>query len=430
MLQIDVRDGTDTTGAIKNYTDQVLEHRMVDLTNAPAARRRLEQRVAQAILQSQKDLIDEVNGRPNVSVNDAFFDKARGQPREAPKVVRKQSTPMDAPWLLDRASEEFLKEIRVRRRDKGYFAVRTTMRLMRSFFGSKADVRKLRRADCRSFREFVMSLPTNYTKGYRGIEPKDIPAIRRSEHDLMSYGNVNKTLDHVSLFMNWLEAEEIVEQVPQLRSLKLKDPVSEKEKRKPFQADHLKLIFGSDRMRAERESQSMFFWCSVVGLYHGLRLDEIVSLDASCVTEIDGHPIIQVKLPNEVRDQTIRGGTKTVPRYLPMHPILVGLGLPEFARSRPLGEMLFAEARRNADGYFSDDMSEDFRTFVHELGVPKGGPTFHSLRHNFRDAMSNADLSDQVAAYLGGWKLRGVMNTTYGSHDLRPIHREGIEKVG
>ena len=63
------------------------------------------------------------------------------------------------------------------------------------------------------------------------------------------------------------------------------------------------------------------------------------------------------------------------------------------------------------------------------LGIPPKGPTFHSLRDCFRDAMSEADLSQEVSAFFGGWKLPGVMNEVYGSSKLRRSYKSQIDKI-
>ncbi len=128
--------------------------------------------------------------------------------------------------------------------------------------------------------------------------------------------------------------------MPSSKNLTLRDPVSEKEKRLPFTLDQLRQIFTSPLMRAEAGNQSMFFWCHVIDLYHGLRLNEIAGMDADCIADVEGIPCIEIRVPDTVLDRETHGGTKTIPRTLPMHWVLIELGLPKFASNRPTGAKL------------------------------------------------------------------------------------------
>ena len=326
-------------------------------------------------------------------------------------------------------TEEFLREVRLRRRDKGFVAIAASMRLLGEFFGPDMDVKRIRRRQCNQFRDFVMSMPSNYRKRYPKAPIKDIPALRRPEHDLMSYANVNKILRHLIQFLRWCEEMEVIDRAPSSQNLTLRDPVSEKEKRLPFTQEQLQRIFTSGFMKTEASNRSMFFWCWMIGLYHGLRLNEIAGMDADCITMINNTPCIEVRIAEEVLDRETHGGTKTISRTLPMHWILIELGLPEFASTRPTGAKLFEEVKAGADGYVSRDVSDKTRTFLDTLGMPTGGPTFHSLRHCFRDAMTEADLPQDVTAFLGGWTLPGTMNAVYGSSKLRKSYKAQLDQV-
>ena len=57
-----------------------------------------------------------------------------------------------------------------------------------------------------------------------------------------------------------------------------------------------------------------------------------------------------------------------------------------------------------------------------ELGAKTEKTSFHSLRHNFRDAMSNAGVPEEFAFALGGWKKeRSNTGNKYGSRP--PVNR-------
>ena len=422
--------GGDKFGAARVLTNQILEDRMIDLSGAPKARERLQQRISEVIAQVQHDLLDMIEGYPAQHADPSLLDPETRLPRRPSfQVDGRPGSTGPVKNTLANLSEEFLKEVRLRRRDKGYSAMVASMRLLVEFFGPDMDARRIRRRECAQFREFVMSLPTNYRKRYPRLSVTEIPANPRPEHELMSYANVNKILRHLIQFLGWCEEMEVIERAPSNKNLTLREPVSEKEKRQPFTEDQLQQIFSSSFMRQEACNRSMFFWCYVIGLYQGLRLNEIAAMSADSIVVVDGTHCMDVRIPDGVLDRDTPGGTKTIPRSLPMHWVLVELGLPEFASDRPPGAKLFAEARAGADGYLSRDVSDKTRTFLDILGMPTGGPTFHSLRHCFRDAMTEADLSQDVSAFLGGWKLSGTMNAVCGSSKLRKSYKDHLDRV-
>lgn len=424
--------GEDTFGLAEDFTEEILARRMIDISRSPASREKLKRRIMDALVQVQIDLIDMITGKTGKRTDPSLLDPETRLPRAVKNDPDgRAGTTRHVKNTLSALTEEFLGEIRLRRRDKGYQAVSASMRLLVGFFGPDIGVRRLRRRECNRFRFFVLELPSNYTKRYPNVgDVRLIPSMRKPEHDLMSYANVNKILRHLIQFLGWLEQVEVIERAPSTKNFTLRDPIPDKEKRRPFTDDQLHRIYGSARMKAEAMAQSMFYWSYLIGLYQGIRLNEIARLDPEDIIEVDGSPCFAIKVPNEISTGEAPGGTKTIARTLPMHWVLTRLGLPEFARSRPRGAKLFQEARRGPDGYFSGDVSDQTRGFLDSLGIGKGGPTFHSLRHNFRDAMSDADLSQEVSAYLGGWSLPGVMNEVYGSTRMRPTLKRELDKIG
>ena len=422
--------GGDLLGLAEDFTDEILDQRLIDISRSPKSRKRLQQRVAEVVAQVQIDLLAMINGKSSWNYDSSLIDPDRKLPREPSfEVDGRPGATRNVKHTLDPLTDEFLSEVRLRRRDKGFVAIKASMKLIKEFFGPDMDVRRIRRRQCNQFRDFMMGMPSNYTKRYPRKAIRDIPGLRKPEHDVMSYANINKIIRHLIQFLGWCEEMEVIDRAPSSKNLVLPDPVSEKEKRQPFTPDQLRQIFTSPLMQAEASRRSMFFWCYVIGLYHGLRLNEIAGLDAGCVVNVDGTPCLDVRVQGEILDQSKPGWTKTLPRTLPLHWVLIELGLPAFASSRPKGAKLFDEAKIGVDGYWSSDVSDRTRAFLDSLGIPPGGPTFHSLRHCFRDAMSEADLSQEVSAFFGGWKLPGVMNEVYGSSKLRKSYKSQIDKV-
>jgi len=67
---------------------------------------------------------------------------------------------------------------------------------------------------------------------------------------------------------------------------------------------------------------------------------------------------------------------------------------------------LFPELEPDSLGYLSGTFSKwfnDKRRFLGKLGMAGTGVSFHSFRHNYRDALREADISLERVRALGGW---------------------------
>jgi hypothetical protein len=77
---------------------------------------------------------------------------------------------------------------------------------------------------------------------------------------------------------------------------------------------------------------------------------------------------------------------------------------------------IFPDLRPGANGYYSDPFS---KWFGRDLKGPAVAAytkktTFHSLRHNYRDALRDTEMSGEMVRALGGWSGGGTSDD-YGS---------------
>ena len=108
-------------------------------------------------------------------------------------------------------------------------------------------------------------------------------------------------------------------------------------------------------------------------------------------------------------------------RFVPVHPELQRMGFLQYAeRMRQSGsKKVFPELRVGAGGYYSNTMSEWFSRFLKTVGAKERRTSFHSFRHNYRDALREADISRERVRALGGWSGDGGAEDDYGG-GLRP----------
>ncbi len=82
------------------------------------------------------------------------------------------------------------------------------------------------------------------------------------------------------------------------------------------------------------------------------------------------------------------------------------------ARQCANGEVLFPDLKPDARGYFSDGFQKWFGRHLIQIGAKKPKTSFHSFRHNFRDALRESDVKRDSVLALGGWA--GGIEETYG----------------
>jgi len=206
----------------------------------------------------------------------------------------------------------------------------------------------------------------------------------------------------------------------------------------PFSSAQLQIIFNSplftgcrsQRLRTEPGETDMsgtsWFWLPLLGLWTGARLNELCQLR---VEDVDREgDILFLRLQEGSDTQRIKGGKK---RNVPLHPELVRLGFPTYvdAKRRCDSDRVFPDLKIDAKGYYSDRSSKDFSAYIKKLGAKTDKTSFHSFRHNFKDACRHAGVNPDINDILLGHALPGMAGR-YGDGNI-PLLRlhEAICKI-
>ncbi len=98
-------------------------------------------------------------------------------------------------------------------------------------------------------------------------------------------------------------------------------------------------------------------------------------------------------------------------RYVPIHSVLLHIGFIDFLEEAKLSgrQKLFPRAHMDRRGLFSQRYSSWFtQKFLKSQYLYRPETTFHSFRHNFRDALRSADASVFMMKEVCGWAMSGV----------------------
>nr|WP_155988164.1 site-specific integrase [Brevundimonas sp. EAKA] len=302
-----------------------------------------------------------------------------------------------------------------------------------SVWGEDRLLTSIDRAACRRLLEVLRCLPSNPQKRFPALSAVQAAAKAKASglKSTLSPGSVNGYMAKLRALMKFAVNEGWIDRNPAL-GLNVSDPVRERDKRLPFSEEQLQHIFnapifrgcvddgwhyavpGGNRPRRAR------FWIPLIGLYSGMRLNEICQLDVADIQVVEGVLCFLVRAdPTEAGRKRLK--TKTSERVVPVHPTLLRLGFSQYlaARREQNSQKLFPELRASATGYFSDSFSKWFRRFLASAGAEAPRTCFHSFRHCFRDALRRAKVQHEIGLALGGWSAGGsagnLTAAAYGS---------------
>jgi hypothetical protein len=169
----------------------------------------------------------------------------------------------------------------------------------------------------------------------------------------------------------------------------------------------------------------------LVALLTGMRQGELVWLQPKDIVEIDGHTVIDLRLPLIIgRKEVARSlKTETSPRIVALHPFLKEAGFIDFAKGRR--GWVFGEYHRRAKDP-SHSAQKQMGGWIVKLGIHETHKhVFHSLRHNAKHWVRvgvGGDFSKLIADKQCG-HAPGSVGDGYGFPVLQSDELELIEAL-
>jgi integrase len=315
---------------------------------------------------------------------------------------------------------------------------RAALLLVERFFGTDCDVLNITGADCRMFRDLLGRLPPNLTK--RFPENLTLAELADANSEIngprLSYETQGLYLRLLNNLLAFAKSDGLITDNPFPPELGPRGKKVAREKaRNAYSDNQLRAIFaaplytgcvdderGFGKRRPGNIIRRSRFWLPLIALFSGLRMNEILQLTKWHVqTAPDGLPCLLIGDNMKVK-------TKASYRVVPLHRELIRCGLLEYVeRLSAEDAVLFDDVPPGPDGYASSTFSKRFANFWKSLNANEPGRkvTFHSLRHNFRDALRQPGIDRNLAKEVGGWSRGDDVSDSYGdgarSVVLRPI---------
>lgn len=275
--------------------------------------------------------------------------------------------------------------------------------------------------------------------GGKVLSKKEMERLTRR----LSPKTINKHLSFFTTLYHWDGTPESIQIINPFRGLlitkseqkraKIKNP-----KRRGFQDDELENLFSSPiwtgavaieprwkrgEPTAERPLMLFWdamFWVPLIGLYMGMRREEICSMRASDIAITQKVKVIRVRGDGDKSAKTFDSI-----RDIPIHDVLFKIGFEKFVEEMSDKERLFPELTPDADGTSGDSFYGSFKRYMDRFIEPTGELVIHSFRHTFITLLSHAGVKNADIRQIVGHEQTGIVDANYrgmrSPQDLREI---------
>jgi integrase len=370
---------------------------------------------------SEAVLVEQVKGLQTLQRRHA------GEPIETPPQPEPDSTPAEPTGNTLRAAfEGWNRERRP--------APRTLMEYERAialFIELHGDmpVIAIKKSHARHYREALQQIPRHRTGKLLKASlqelvewAKEHPSVPR-----LSAATVNKLIGGVQATLVWAHDKGgfISDDLPwadPFARMRLKEDESDRE---PFEIAELQVLFSSpvftkkDWPKAARGEVA--YWLPLLALFAGGRRGELASLRVADVQKesTDGALMLTI---TEDREAGKSLKTRNSQRAVPVHPELRRLGFLDYVekvRREHGGQAWLFPLVAPDKGGGAAAWTKWFGRYIRSLGIKDAAKVFHSLRHNFTDALRAGGVDEEMRVALAGhgW-WRTSTNRGYGAKDM------------
>lgn len=274
------------------------------------------------------------------------------------------------------------------------------------------DILQLQRDDLRYYRDTLRKLPPNRKKSplYKGKSISQILAM--SPATTLSIKTVNVTVEAVASMFEWGIREGLLTTNP-AKALQIKDTRRDIELREAFTQEDITLLFSPKTFTESSVKHPSFYWAPLIGLYTGMRLEEICQLHCSDIRQEQN--IWYIDINTDHHDKRLKN--RNAFRKIPVHNDLLAYGFIKYVDRMKLNgqERLFPELRKTEKcPKYGHMVSNFFSRYIERCGIT-GKKSFHSLRHTFSDFFKRLNLHTDVFRQIFGHEIPHLATRQYGS---------------
>ncbi|WP_036249787.1 site-specific integrase [Methylobacter sp. BBA5.1] len=302
--------------------------------------------------------------------------------------------------------------------------VKATLDLLLSVVGDM-PLKNMDKAVARSFKQQYMKLPANMRKkkAYRDKSITELLAMEIPSEDRLEHNTINNNLIRISVLFNWAKNQGYIDDNP-FEGLTLGKKKRASEERQAFDKDDLiKLFESKEYQRGFRHPYQ--YWIPIIGLHTGMRLEEICRLQIHNFKQIDGVDCFALS-----QDEEWNGKTSAALRSIPIHPMMVELGLLDYVKKcRAGGKVRLFEELHPINGEYHPVASKWFNRYRKRCGITDSGKVFHSFRHTLANELKQRRVPPEVTEAIMGHENNSMSYGRYGKDYRVDVMFDVIKQV-
>ena len=194
--------------------------------------------------------------------------------------------------------------------------------------------------------------------------------------------------------------------------------------RKAFTTGDLeKLFVDSPEYGKGQAFRPDYWWIPVIGLFTGMRLEEICQLHVSDIKKVDG--VFCFDINDNDPQKSVKTGEQ---RLVPIHDALIDFGLLEYVETVKNRKRLFPELKR-INHRWGHAFGQYFGRFKTRQGFD-ADHSFHSLRHTVATRLSILGVDDFLISQLLGHASEGQTKSRYvKKHPVNLLKQKVVDRL-
>ena len=283
-----------------------------------------------------------------------------------------------------------------------------------------------------AFKTSLLNMPAHAKKRTGANSLKGVSRGEIEGAESLNYKTINGRLGDMRILFNWAERHGLTQGKNPFSGIAVKGHKTSSNKRSSFKSEEITALFGSPlytgckgekwAQRFESGDQVIkdaLYWIPFIGIYSGMRLNEICQMDVADIRNEEGIWVFDV---NDAGGKRLK--TSSSCRYIPIHDQLIQSGLLDYWQGLKdqSAKRLFPDLKEGVNDSLSAPFSKRFRRLLNTLGLTRDGICFHSLRHTFIDGLRKAGVERSIAMTLTGHQSSDVHDQYGNGYDLYILH--------
>ena len=278
------------------------------------------------------------------------------------------------------------------------------------------DAASVTREEMRMVRDTLRKLPPSRKKSPR-YRDKSITELLAMPHPTtISVKTINIIVEAISGMYDWAIREQLLPFNP-AKGLSIRDTQPDVEKRDPLTPEDIKAVFFSGDYKPSSFANQAYYWVPLIGLYTGMRLEEICQLHCEDIyQDSDEVWIFDIKESSEdgLKDKILKN--KNARRFVPIHNDLIELGLLRLREKLVAHKecRLFPELKKTPSSpKYGKQVGKNFSRLLAKKKI-MGTKSFHSLRHSFSQFFKVRNLHNDMFRQIFGHEIAELAGRQYG----------------